>query len=86
MVRNMLTLRLQLLEVFSFACLPGNVFRKRNLGNENQWNTSFFKHLFLFCGFWNAFNAMQKPLGTEAVYVVKKSDDARKSLKLNRFR
>ena len=31
-----LTLRLQLFEVFRLHVLPGNVFRKRNLGNENQ--------------------------------------------------
>ena len=31
-----LTLRLQLFGVFRLHVLPGNVFRKRNLGNENQ--------------------------------------------------
>ena len=51
MVRNMLTLRLQLLEVFRLHVMPRHVFEtKRNLGNETS-KTPVFPNL-SFCCLW----------------------------------
>ena len=63
MVRNMLTLRLQLLKVFRLHVMPRHVFEtKRNLGNETSETPVFPKPQFLlFVSFLNAGYVMQKP-------------------------
>ena len=66
MVRNMLTLRLQLLEVFRLHVMPRHVFeikrRKRKPVKHQFFQTSSFG--FVVFGM---LNVMQKLLGTEAV-------------------
>ena len=49
---------------FSFACLPGNVCETKRR-KRKPVKHQFSKHMFLFCGFWNSFNVMQKPFREE---------------------
>ena len=61
MVRNMLTLRLQLLEVFRLHVMPRHVFETKRR-KRKPVKHQFFQNLkFCFCDFWNALNVMQKP-------------------------
>ena len=61
MVANMLTLSLQLLEVFRLHVMPRHVFETKRR-KRKPVKHQFFQNLkFCFCDFWNALNVMQKP-------------------------
>ena len=61
MDRYMLTLRLQLLEVFRLHVMPRHVFETKRR-KRKPVKHQFFQNLkFCFCDFWNALNVMQKP-------------------------
>ena len=75
----MLTLRLQLLEVFRLHVMPRHVFEIKRRKRKPVKHQFFQTSSFWFCDFWNALNVMQKPfrnvscLGTVKICTVLRS-------------